>query len=147
MTADLTVTGGDEIAAALDSLGKAEQREFRKAAKRVTREALKPVHAAARAGAPKKTGRLRRAVKLRAWRRPAPGEVGMKVYIDPGDNRDDTRGAYYGNMIESGHIAGGRYVPGRHFLRKAAAAGGTAAQAKLAAALGREADRIIRGKG
>ena len=143
---EMVVTGGDAIAASLDRLSKAGQREFKKAAKKATREGLKPLHAAAKAGVPVETGRLRKAVKLRAWRRPKQGEVGMKVFIDPGDNRADPRGAYYGSMVESGHIAGGTYVPGRHFLRRAAAAHGQAAQATLSAALSKAADDVIRGK-
>ncbi len=142
----MDIAGGDEIADMLDRLGKAEQREFKKAAKRSTREGLKPMHQAARAAAPRVSGRLRKAIKLRTWRRPKPGEVGMKLFIDPGKSRDDPAGAYYGEMIECGHVASGTYVPGRYMIRNAEARFGVAAQDNLAKDLAREADRVIKGK-
>lgn len=138
----MQVTGGDEIASLLDDLGTAGP-EFKKAAKKATREGLRPIHADAKANAPRVTGRLRKAIKLRAWRRPARGEVGVKVSIDPGRKRDDPSGAYYGIMVEGGFVANGVYVPGRHMLEIAYRRGKQAAQAKVAIALSREADGII----
>jgi hypothetical protein len=142
---DLQVTGGDKVAKMLDKLGKAEQGEFKKAAKKETREGLRAILAAAKAAAPVQTGRLRKAIKLRAWRRPGRGEVGNKVFIDPGRKRDDPRGAYYGSMIESGRVVGGRYIAGRYMLTNAYKQGGDAAQRKLSAGISAVADRIITG--
>jgi len=140
---EMQISGGDEIASMLDDLGTAEKREFKKTAKKEVRAALRPIHAVAKATAPRVTGRLRRAIKLRAWRRPARGEVGVKVSIDPGRKRNDPNGAYYGLMVEGGFVANGVYVPGRHMLEIAYRRGNQLAQLRVAMALSREADGII----
>jgi len=141
---EMQVAGGEKIAKMLDRLGAAETGEFKKAAKKETRDGLKPMLKSARAAAPRKTGRLRKAIKLRAWKRPNKGEVGSKVFIDPGRKRDDPRGAYYGSMVESGHIAGGRYIPGRYMIRNAYERRGAEAQRQVAAGLSAAADKIIK---
>ena len=140
----MNVAGGDEVSKMLDNLSKAEQGEFKKAAKKEIRQAAKPILNAAKAGAPDKTGRLKRAIKLRAWRRPNRGEIGVKVFIDPGKSRDDPKGAYYGAMRNSGFIANGTYVPGSHFMENAHDRHGEAAASNLAAGLSSAADKVIR---
>ena len=140
---NMQISAGDSVVSMLDDLGDAEKKEFKKTAKRAVRTGLKPLLIAARAAAPKKTGRLRRAIKQRAWRRPARGEVGSKVSIDPGRKRNDTKGAYYGLMVEWGYIVDGRYVGGVHMLGKAYKQHGTRAQLELAMALSTEIDGVI----
>lgn len=141
---EMQVAGGDEIASMLDDLGKAEQGAFKKVSKKAVRSGMKPIHTVAKANTPVVTGRLKKAVKLRAWRRPARGEVGVKVAIDPGKKRDDPNGAYYGLMVEGGFVANGVYVPGRHMLAMAYERGKQSAQLEVAKALSREADGIIK---
>ncbi len=139
----MSVSGGDELAKTLEKLGQAEHREFKKAAKRETREAAKPILNAARAGVPKKSGRLKRAVKLRAWRKPKRGEIGVKVVIDPGKSRDDLKGAWYGGIVNGGYIQNGQYHPGRHFMEHAHDSYGKRAGEDLAKGLSRAADWVI----
>ena len=140
----MTVEGGEDVAKMLDKLGKAEKRAFVKAAKRTTRAGLKPMHKAARAAAPKRSGRLAKAIKLRTWRNPKRGQVGHALYINPGRKRDDPSGAFYGGMIEGGYIANGTYVPGRHMIANAHRAHAKRAQESVAKALLAEADKIIK---
>ena len=74
-----------------------------------------------RAAAPKKTGRLRRAItvkKSKIYRRRRNGQVGVYISIKKGRKRNDPKGAYYGRFVEGGHkkASGGR-VKGRFFIR------------------------------
>ena len=140
----VTVEGGAEVLKMLDGLGRAEQAAFKKAAKRTTRAGLKPMHKAARAAAPKRSGRLAKAIKLRTWRNPQRGQVGHALYINPGRKRDDPSGAFYGGMIEGGYIANGTYVPGRHMIGNAYRQYARSAQETVARALLAEADKIIK---
>lgn len=141
----MSVSGGDKIAKTLENLGKPAQIEFKKAAKRAMRTAMKPVLAAARGGVRNRSGRLKRAVKMRAWRKPKRGEVGVKVFIDPGKSRDDPKGAWYGGIVNGGYIQNGRYHPGQHFMEHAHDSHGKKAGEDLAKGLSRAADKVIKG--
>lgn len=135
----MTVEGGDYVLKMLDQLGKAEQGAFRKAAKRTTRAGLKPMHAAARSATPKVSGRAQKAIKLRAWKNPKPGEVGHKIEFDR-----SAKGAWYVLRLESGYIADGTFVPGRHMIANAYESGHKAAQEHVAKNLLAEANKIIK---
>jgi hypothetical protein len=139
------VEGGDAIAAMLARLDRLGKKDFKTLARKSAREAATPILDAARAAAPVRTGRLKRAIRKSVWKHPAAGEVGIKISIARGKSRDDPRGAYYGAMIETGYLAGGRYVPGRYMLTNAHAMHGAAAAAKMAADLARAADAAIKG--
>lgn len=59
-----------------------------------------------RLAAPKKTGRLRRAIVVknsRINRIRRNGRVGVYITIKPGKHRHDPKGAYYGSFVEHGH--------------------------------------------
>jgi HK97 gp10 family phage protein len=63
-----------------------------------------------RAAAPKKTGRLRRAIKIKNSkinRIRSNGKVGLFITISPGKSRIDPKGAYYGPFQEYGYTASG----------------------------------------
>lgn len=64
-----------------------------------------------RSAAPKRTGRLRRAIKvknsnLNRFRK--NGVVGVFITISKGKSRKDQSGAYYGKWVENGYTASGR---------------------------------------
>ncbi len=64
-----------------------------------------------RAAAPKKTGRLRRAIKVKNSkinRARNNGKTGVYITITPGKSRTDPKGAYYGPFQEYGYTATGR---------------------------------------
>lgn len=68
---------------------------------------------------PVKTGRLRRATKVRLSkknRRRTNGQVGIYININKGRKRDDEKGAFYGNYIDQGYRRGNRQIPGKHFV-------------------------------
>jgi hypothetical protein len=141
----MDIRGLRKLQKTLKRMSDADKKELRKAAKRETREAMRPLHRAARANAPVETGRLRKAVKLRAWKRPEPGEVGIKVVVNPGRGRDDPRGAYYGMMVEQGYIANGTYVPGRYYLKRAYEAHHAGALRDLSGRLSKTIDQVAKG--
>ena len=75
-----------------------------------------------RQAAPKKTGRLRRAIRVktsRINRRQRNGKIGIYISINPGKNKRDQRGAYYGQFQERGWKSKKNkiVVKGRHFMR------------------------------
>lgn len=74
-----------------------------------------------RAAAPSRTGRLRRAIKVKNSKINRPrtnGKVGVFISISPGKNRKDTKGAWYGKFQEDGYTATGR-VKGREVTTSA----------------------------
>jgi len=143
---EMSISGGARLERLFRNLAKAETGAVKKEVRREVRAEIKPIRRAARAAAPARTGRLRRAIKARAWKRPARGEVGMKVLIDRGASRDDPRGAYYGAMVNSGYVRGGRAVAGAHFMERAARSEGPAAAKAVSKAMARAIRRAARGK-
>ena len=117
-TEAMSLTGADAACDLLDDLAKADRAEFKAGVKSDARDCARPIHAAAKAGAPRKSGRLAKATKLRVWKTKDRGEVGVKIEIARGDSRDDPNGAWYGPIVESGHIVGNRYVPGVHMIER-----------------------------
>lgn len=143
---DMNITGGGRLERLFRNLARAEQGAIKKEVRREVRAAIRPVRDAARAAAPKRTGRLRRAIKVRAWKRPERGEVGAKVMIDRGASRDDLKGAYYGAIVNSGYIRRGRAVVGAHFMEHAARTAGPAAGKRVAKSVARTIRRIAKGR-
>ncbi len=69
------------------------------------REGAKIIQKEARSLAPRKSGRLRRAIKVKKSRihtKPRMGKFGFYIKINPGKKRDDMQGAYYGHIIDGG---------------------------------------------
>lgn len=118
-TVDLKINGVDETIKSLyafsDKLG---DRVTRLALRSGANFMLKPI----RAAAPKKTGRLRRAIKVKNSRKFRPrlnGKIGVYITISKGKNRRDPKGAYYGAFQEKGwQFKGpsGRKVAGKKFV-------------------------------
>lgn len=113
------VKGGNEVADAFDELGRMEKNLAKRELRSALRKRMSPLREQARMMAPYKSGRLYRAIKVKAWTRAGKGETGVKLIIDPGRSRTDRNGAYYGWMIEFGRLAGNRYIPGRYMLKQA----------------------------
>lgn len=62
-----------------------------------------------RAAAPVKTGRLKRAIKVKNSKINQirkNGKTGVYITISPGKKRDDPKGAWYGKFVEIGHKTG-----------------------------------------
>ncbi|MGE5611150.1 MAG: HK97 gp10 family phage protein [Bacillota bacterium] len=97
----------------------------RKATRSAVNRAATPIVKAARAGAQKQSGLLKKAINKKIKTYPAKQTV--MAIIGP---RRDVRGEYkgkrrvpanYAHLAESGHIdvKTGRFIPGSHFLRNA----------------------------
>ena len=117
MSADIEVKGLKETETMLVNM---PRKLARKAVKTGIRKGIAPIRKHARANAPKDTGRLRRAIKSRVWKRPKKGEYGYKVIIDRGNSRDDPKGAWYGYFVDEGYVKeDGKHVEGKHFMTNA----------------------------
>lgn len=94
------------------------------AVKKAMRKAAKPIQKAAQQLAPKRTGQLRRSIKVRAMRR-SRVRFGVRVVTSPGKNLF-TGKTFYGAFQEFGWKTGKRGsekrrpVEGKHFLEEAA---------------------------
>ena len=106
-----------------------------KLGERVTRAALRAganvMLKQIRNSAPVKTGRLKKAIKLknsRINRINKNGKIGLYITVSKGKNRKDPRGAYYAKWVEAGYNRGskrigkrtrkgGVRVEGKHFVR------------------------------
>ncbi|WP_426994449.1 HK97-gp10 family putative phage morphogenesis protein [Methylomonas sp. CM2] len=113
MNSAIEVKGLAEVKAALSQLTP-------KLAERLTRIALRQganyMAKQIRAAAPIKTGRLRKAVKVRTSkinRLQKNGRVGVFVSVYPGKSRKDPKGAWYGKFVENGYNRGSQQVTGR----------------------------------
>ena len=105
-----------------------------KLGERVTRVALRQganvMLKQIRAAAPVKTGRLKKAIKLKNSkinRINKNGKVGLFITVSPGKNRRDPKGAYYAKWVETGYNkgskrtgkknrSGGVRIEGKHFV-------------------------------
>lgn len=112
--ATIVLTGDAGVNAMLRTLaGPQAKKVIRTAA----RKALKPVAAAARTLAPRDTGALAKAVKIRALKR-SRSRTGARVTIGAGEFIGKT---FYGGFQEWGWTTkSGRKVAGLRFLREAA---------------------------
>ena len=102
MAVEFEIHGVDEINKALKKM------PVQLAKKVVTsslREGAKIIQKEARNLAPLKTGRLRRAIKVKSSKihnKPRLGRFGVYIKINPGKKRDDRQGAYYGRFVDGG---------------------------------------------
>jgi HK97 gp10 family phage protein len=94
----------------------------KKAIRKASRAALKPLAAATKTAAPRRTGQLRRSIKVKALRRTRKS-VGARVTTERGYYAGLGE-AFYAKFIEWGwKTAGGRTaVSGRHMMKKTAKA-------------------------
>lgn len=106
--ADIRVHGTEELKRALAAFNN-------QLAERVTKATLRQganyMARHIRAAAPKRTGRLRRAIKVKNSKINRPrtnGKVGVFISISPGKSRTDPKGAWYGKFQENGYTATGR---------------------------------------
>ena len=97
------------------------------------RPPMKPMHAAARAGAPVRTGRTRRSVKLKAQKRTRKGKIGLNLLTTEKHDPYFKEHMFYPHLVEKGYRRGRRtagirskavadtrqVVEGRHFIRRA----------------------------
>lgn len=104
----------------LDQVKNAFKQLPEKLATRITRQVLRQgandMARKIRAAAPVKTGRLRKAIRVRnssihTLRK--NGNVGVFVTVYAGKNRKDPKGAWYGKFIENGYNRGSKAVTGR----------------------------------
>ncbi|MGZ5000620.1 MAG: HK97-gp10 family putative phage morphogenesis protein [Methylomonas sp.] len=91
-----------------------------KLAERVTRLALRKganyMLKEIRNATPVKTGRLKRAIKVKNSRINTirnNGSVGVYITVSPGKSRNDPKGAWYGKFVETGYNRGSQTVGGR----------------------------------
>lgn len=91
----------------LRRLNALEGKVQRKVVKKAAREAGRPMLAAARKNAPRRSGKLSKSIKLRTYRRKRTNIVGARITTGSktGDFDGDT---YYGAFVEYGHKIGKR---------------------------------------
>jgi len=114
----MSVSGVKEFNQALKKLPakmaeKVAQKALRKAANMVARQA--------RANAPVKTGRLKKAIRVRNSRYNRlnrNGVVGVILRLNPGKSRKDPKGAWYGGWVENGYNRGSRSVGGNEAVAR-----------------------------
>lgn len=99
----LVLTGDAELNRKLRELGGPKQKA---AIRKASRAALKPVAAAAKANAPKRSGRLRKSIKVKAIKR-SRSRVGSRVTTSKTDNQFKGR-QFYSGFQEYGWRVGKR---------------------------------------
>lgn len=97
------LTGSESLNRKLESLTSAQSKA---AIRKAARPALKPTLAAAKANAPKKTGRLQRSIKIRSIKR-SRSRVGARVTTSKTDNQFSGR-TFYAAFQEWGWKTGKR---------------------------------------
>lgn len=105
----IQIRGGEELAAALESLGPAMEKKILRSA---MREAAKPILDDAKRRAPVLTGQLRKSLKIRAIKRNRKGQVGVVISTAKGFFKGDE---FYGAF----HEFGTKRMPARPFIRPA----------------------------
>ena len=126
----IQLVGDKELLAKLERL---DRKDSRRAISRATRAAAKRIQPVAKRLAPKRTGALRRAIRVRAadkklkraLRLPARKYIGAVCRIGKGFFKGET---FYGGFVEWGwKTRGGRVIPGKLFMQRAAEKEGLAA--------------------
>lgn len=105
----IQIRGGEELAAALESLGPAMEKKILRSA---MREAAKPMLADAKRRAPVLTGAMRKSLKIKAMKRRSNGQVGVVIATEKGFFKGET---FYGAF----HEFGTKKMPARPFIRPA----------------------------
>jgi HK97 gp10 family phage protein len=113
-TVNIILIGSGELRQKLQGLTDKESKAVIRGA---TREALKPIQRSAQDLAPKKTGRLRRSIRIRSLTR-TKKKIGSRITISKKDNQYTGR-TFYGAFQEFG------WKPGKRLTMKAAIAGAT----------------------
>lgn len=123
---------------------------------RVVRSALRQganlVLRQARANAPRRTGALRKALRVANSRlyngKRSRDVIGLYLSIRKGKGRKDSRDAFYGRFVESGWTSrGGRAIPGKRFVQRAYQAQRQAAARLIAQSAIRGAEIVARRTG
>ncbi|XZE36547.1 HK97-gp10 family putative phage morphogenesis protein [Pirellulaceae bacterium SH501] len=99
----MVLTGSEELNRKLEELTSKQAKE---AIRKAARPALQPTLAAARANAPKRSGRLQRSIKIRAIKR-SRSRVGARVTTAKSDNQFSGR-TFYAAFQEWGWKTGSR---------------------------------------
>jgi HK97 gp10 family phage protein len=102
--------GGKELEKVLRSMDAKTSRKF---AIKAMRAGAKPIVAAARANAPVNSGRLRRAISVKA--KPKSEGVGIEIGVKRGKESNDPKGAWYAHLVEFGT----KFMPAHPFLTPA----------------------------
>ena len=93
-------------------LGKLGKKDAKIICKKALREAAKPLLSDIRSSVPVDTGTLKKAIKIKTWKRPKPGEIGVKI-------APDFVKAPHANLIENGYVGrDGKFVAGKHYMLK-----------------------------
>jgi HK97 gp10 family phage protein len=74
-----------------------------------------------KANAPVKSGRLKKAIKVKTSKIHRPtrnGNLGLYITVSPGKNRQDPKGAWYGKFVETGYNKGSQAITGGQALRR-----------------------------
>lgn len=112
------VTGVAEFKRALQQL---TPKIAEKVTKKALRQAANMVSRQVRANAPVKTGRLKKAIRVKASRYNTlrkNGKIGMIIRVKPGKSRKDTGGAYYAGWVENGYNKGSQQIGGREAVAR-----------------------------
>lgn len=132
----IEIKGAKELAARLDKLDKKVRN---KVVSRALRAGAKVVQSRAKQLAPRQTGALAKAIKVRTskffmGRKKKRGEVAIDVTVGKANFQGDT---FYGGFQEFGWKAGAqqRQIPGKHFMERAANAVAPQAMAAIIAEL------------
>lgn len=152
--------GFDKLDRDMRTLGKVPQTAVNKAAK----EGAKVMYAAAQAGAPVRTGSLKKGIILHKEKKVKPAKAVFDAILDPAMNgvfvktvlnpttmnrsNDPTR-AYYPSSQEAGfynHWAG-RFLPGLHYLRNAIDSNKQAIEDAVLNSMQNSIDKALRGGG
>jgi HK97 gp10 family phage protein len=133
--AAFTIRGVSEVDRALRELGPTIGR---KVIRQAVRAGLRPMLATAKQMAPRQTGQVRRAIKLRAAARRRRGVIRLVIQIGSGDFKGKT---FYGAFREYGT----KRMEGAHFMERAFESGKDSARAttirEIRAGIEREASR------
>lgn len=117
MPQSVVLTGSDELNRKLARL---KSKDAKKAIRKASRAALRPVLEAVKAKAPKRSGKLRRSLKIRALPR-SRSRVGARVTTG-GKARQFAGETFYGGFQEYGWKSGNRKNPGKRFMKQSASA-------------------------
>lgn len=93
-----------QMAAFMEVVNKLPSNVGRNAFRNAMRRSAAVVLRTARAEAPRDTGRLQAAMKVRTVKKYEPIFFKAAVFINPGKDRKDKKGAYYAWMVHKGHL-------------------------------------------
>lgn len=110
----------------------------RKVLRKASREAMKPVLKAARNNAPKQSGALKKAIKLRALKRNRRGLVGVKVAVGKDWFQGDQ---FYGAFQEFGY----KGIEGKHFVENAYDTHGEGAKRRFMDLVPKQIEKAMKG--